>query len=57
MSIISGYNKIGQNSNAFYEKYDLFEKIGLGSNGCVYRCQHKNNKKIYAVKKFKVSEE
>jgi len=35
----------------------LFEKIGEGANGCVYRCQHKNNKKVYAVKKFKVSEE
>ena len=43
--------------SSFEDKYDFFEKLGEGANGCVYRCQHKMNKKIFAVKKFKVSEE
>jgi len=33
------------------------EKLGEGGNGCVYKCQHKANRKFYAVKKFKVEEE
>ena len=43
--------------SSFEDKYDFFEKLGEGANGCVYRCQHKMNKKIFAVKKFKVSED
>jgi serine/threonine protein kinase len=38
--------------NSFDEKYVLLEKMGEGANGCVYRCQHKGNSNIYAVKKF-----
>lgn len=45
------------NNNSFTEKYDIMEKIGEGGSGCVYRCRHKINNHIYAVKKFGIKEE
>ena len=39
--------------DSFLEKYILLEKMGEGGNGCVFKCQHKVNKKFYAAKKFR----
>ena len=44
------------NYNSFEEKYELLEKIGEGANGCVFKCQHKINRKIYAAKRFRVED-
>ena len=48
---------VARDSEAFYAKYDLMEKLGQGCNACVYKCQEKLTGKLYAVKKTKLEDE
>ena len=44
---------IHMKGKSLFEEYEIIQKLGEGSYGCVYKVQHKQTKFIRAVKAIK----